>query len=126
MRRKKNMHIYLTGFICYNTKRFAAVAQLDRVPDSDSGGRGFESRQPYHMKKGLKAFEMLLTPFYYNYYIYYNTTHYNTTHDAKAELENGIGLCVINWWRWGELNPRPKTHQNNFLRAQTVVLISLS
>ena len=26
---------------------FAAVAQLDRVPDSDSGGRGFESRQPY-------------------------------------------------------------------------------
>ena len=48
MRRKKNMHIYLTGFICYNTKRFAAVAQLDRVPDSDSGGRGFESRQPYH------------------------------------------------------------------------------
>ena len=27
--------------------RYAAVAQLDRVPDSDSGGRGFESRQPY-------------------------------------------------------------------------------
>ena len=26
---------------------YAAVAQLDRVPDSDSGGRGFESRQPY-------------------------------------------------------------------------------
>ncbi len=41
------MLIYLTGFIWYNTKRFAAVAQLDRVPDSDSGGRGFESRQPY-------------------------------------------------------------------------------
>ena len=30
--------------------RYAAVAQLDRVPDSDSGGRGFESRQPYHEK----------------------------------------------------------------------------
>ena len=29
---------------------YAAVAQLDRVPDSDSGGRGFESRQPYHEK----------------------------------------------------------------------------
>ena len=29
---------------------YAAVAQLDRVPDSDSGGRGFESRQPYHVK----------------------------------------------------------------------------
>ena len=28
--------------------QYAAVAQLDRVPDSDSGGRGFESRQPYH------------------------------------------------------------------------------
>ena len=41
------MLIYLTGFFWYNTKRFAAVAQLDRVPDSDSGGRGFESRQPY-------------------------------------------------------------------------------
>ena len=49
--------------LCYNTVRClnctksavcwqplsenAAVAQLDRVPDSDSGGRGFESRQPY-------------------------------------------------------------------------------
>ena len=31
--------------------RYAAVAQLDRVPDSDSGGRGFESRQPYHKKR---------------------------------------------------------------------------
>ena len=30
----------------------AAVAQLDRVPDSDSGGRGFESRQPYQ-KAGI-------------------------------------------------------------------------
>ena len=28
-------------------KEYAAVAQLDRVPDSDSGGRGFESRRPY-------------------------------------------------------------------------------
>ncbi len=27
--------------------QYPAVAQLDRVPDSDSGGRGFESRQPY-------------------------------------------------------------------------------
>ena len=44
------MLIYLTGFIWYNTKRFAAVAQLDRVPDSDSGGRGFESRQPYQQQ----------------------------------------------------------------------------
>ena len=41
------MHIYKSTFFCYNTMRYAAVAQLDRVPDSDSGGRGFESRQPY-------------------------------------------------------------------------------
>ena len=40
-------HIYKSTFFCYNTMRYAAVAQLDRVPDSDSGGRGFESRQPY-------------------------------------------------------------------------------
>ena len=53
--------IYIFKFLCYNTLAFgrehysknspfckyAAVAQLDRVPDSDSGGRGFESRQPY-------------------------------------------------------------------------------
>ena len=41
-------HIYKSTFFCYNTIRYAAVAQLDRVPDSDSGGRGFESRQPYY------------------------------------------------------------------------------
>ena len=40
-------YIYKSTFFCYNTMRYAAVAQLDRVPDSDSGGRGFESRQPY-------------------------------------------------------------------------------
>ena len=60
------MHIYLTGFICYNTKRFAAVAQLDRVPDSDSGGRGFESRQPYHENhrflRGIGGFLYFLPP----------------------------------------------------------------
>ena len=41
-------YIYKSTFFCYNTMRYAAVAQLDRVPDSDSGGRGFESRQPYY------------------------------------------------------------------------------
>ena len=25
------------------------------------------------------------------------------------------------WWRWGELNPRPKALQRDFLRAQTVI-----
>ena len=30
------------------------------------------------------------------------------------------------WWRWGELNPRPKAHPCGFLRAQTVLLHSLS
>ena len=43
----KKTHIYKSKKKCYNTLRYAAVAQLDRVPDSDSGGRGFESRQPY-------------------------------------------------------------------------------
>ncbi len=61
--------IYIFKFLCYNTLAFgrehysknspfckyAAVAQLDRVPDSDSGGRGFESRQPYHILKARKA-----------------------------------------------------------------------
>ena len=26
------------------------------------------------------------------------------------------------WWRWGELNPRPKALQRDFLRAQTVIV----
>ena len=37
------------GFVKLEQKEYAAVAQLDRVPDSDSGGRGFESRRPYHL-----------------------------------------------------------------------------
>ena len=56
--------LYFKRIIWYNTVRCmdytkseqqrhycicAAVAQLDRVPDSDSGGRGFESRRPYQM-----------------------------------------------------------------------------
>ena len=40
-------YIYKSTFFFFFFMRYAAVAQLDRVPDSDSGGRGFESRQPY-------------------------------------------------------------------------------
>lgn len=32
-------------------KGYVPVAQLDRVSDSDSEGRGFESRRAYHIKK---------------------------------------------------------------------------
>ena len=32
-------------------KEYVPVAQLDRVSDSDSEGRGFESRRAYHIKK---------------------------------------------------------------------------
>lgn len=38
---------------CGFTKIYAPVAQLDRVPDSGSVGRGFESLQARHIKKGL-------------------------------------------------------------------------
>ena len=61
--------IYFWKNFCYNTQAFerdyysknsslckyAAVAQLDRVPDSDSGGRGFESRQPYQEKPPIRC-----------------------------------------------------------------------
>ena len=42
----------------------AAVAQLDRVSDSDSEGRKFESCQPYHEKSTLRrAFFNEINPF---------------------------------------------------------------
>ena len=31
-------------------------------------------------------------------------------------------LAPTLWWRRGELNPRPKTHPQKLLRAQTVIL----
>ena len=42
-----------------NTDPYAAVAQLDRVPDSDSGGRGFESRRPYQEKASPQGMPFL-------------------------------------------------------------------
>ena len=42
--------LYIDRPICYNTWANAPVAQLDRVSDSDSEGRGFESRRAYHEK----------------------------------------------------------------------------
>ena len=33
-----------------NTVKYVPVAQLDRVSDSDSEGRAFESHQAYHLR----------------------------------------------------------------------------
>ena len=30
------------------------------------------------------------------------------------------------WWRWGELNPRPKALEQELLRAQTVIAEDLT
>ena len=40
-----NKHYYFLSFLIYNAKSFkvAPVAQLDRVPGFEPGGRGFES-----------------------------------------------------------------------------------
>ena len=42
---------------------------------------------------------------------------------GKAAFEK-VGVHVVSiWWRRGESNPRPKTLQQELLRAQTVICI---
>src|SRR6185295_17689025 len=40
--------------LCYNLNSDAPVAQLDRVPGYEPGGRGFESCRARHKLKGLR------------------------------------------------------------------------
>ena len=43
----KNKALYNAGCFWYNSKGYAPVAQMDRVSDSDSEGRWFESSRAY-------------------------------------------------------------------------------
>ncbi len=38
-----------TGRLGVKYRQYASVAQMDRAPDSDSGGRGFKPRRAYHI-----------------------------------------------------------------------------
>ena len=48
----------------------------------------------------------------------------NTPFLPKSKNRNPDTLCikitVLIWWRWGELNPRPKALKQELLRAQQV------
>ena len=51
---KKHLHFLIRcAIICRHVsgRAHAPVAQLDRVTDYESVGRGFESLSPYHVKK---------------------------------------------------------------------------
>ena len=45
------------------------------------------------------------------------------TINFKSIKANGSSTLV--WWRWGELNPRPKALPQDLLRAQTILCIPL-
>ena len=58
-------HVLL--YLSARVMRYAPIAQLDRVTDYESVGRGFESLSAYHLKSlklhGFRLFSYFLTEF---------------------------------------------------------------
>ena len=49
----------------------------------------------------------------------------NTSHGETATEKVGVHPILV-WWRWRELNPRPKDVCREFLRAQSLYEHSLA